>query len=119
MEKENAIREIAAKHLHIETLETRKSDSLDFHEVAVWSIKSALEAAFEAGRASASQVDADVPEERSGHWMTMTVDDAVEHLKSWIDNLDDPSQVATLMIHVCGCPRAAVIGGTHIAAEMP
>jgi hypothetical protein len=34
-------------------------------------------------------------------------------------SLDDPSQIATLMCHVCGCPRAAVIDGTHIAAELP
>lgn len=40
---------IAAKHLWIETLETRKSDSLDFHEVAVWCLKDALEAAYLAG----------------------------------------------------------------------
>ena len=44
---------IAKKHLKIETLETRKSDSLDFHDVAVWSIKAALEAAYQAGRKSA------------------------------------------------------------------
>ena len=44
--------EIAAKHLHIETLETRNSDSLDFHDVAVWSIRAALEAAFAAGQAA-------------------------------------------------------------------
>lgn len=41
---------IAEKHLRIETLETRNADGLDFHDVAVWSIKDALEAAFEAGR---------------------------------------------------------------------
>lgn len=41
---------IAQRHLNIETLETRKSDGLDFHDVAVWSIKDALDAAFEAGR---------------------------------------------------------------------
>jgi hypothetical protein len=40
---------IAQKHLRIDTLETRKSDSLDFHDVAVWSIRDALEAAFKAG----------------------------------------------------------------------
>jgi hypothetical protein len=49
----------------------------------------------------------------------MTLDEAVKHLKTWIDLLDDPSEIATLMIHVCGCPRAAVIDGTHIAAELP
>lgn len=41
---------IAQCHLNIETLETRKSDGLDFHDVAVWCIKDALDAAFEAGR---------------------------------------------------------------------
>ena len=44
--------EIAQKHLHVETLEERKSDSLDFHEVSVWGIKDALEAAYAAGEAA-------------------------------------------------------------------
>ena len=35
---------IAQKHLGIETLETRHSDSLDFHDVAVWCLRDALEA---------------------------------------------------------------------------
>jgi hypothetical protein len=45
---------IARKHLRLRTLESQGSDSLDFSEHAVWSIKSAFEAAFEAGRAQAS-----------------------------------------------------------------
>ena len=40
---------IAEKHLFIETLETRNSDRLDFHDVSVWGVRSALEAAFKAG----------------------------------------------------------------------
>jgi hypothetical protein len=40
---------IAREHLHVETLETRHWDRLDFHEVAVWGIRSALQAAYEAG----------------------------------------------------------------------
>ena len=40
---------IAQKHLGIETLEPRSSDSLDFHDTAVWCIRDALEAAFKAG----------------------------------------------------------------------
>ena len=40
---------IAQKHLGIETLETRRSDTLDFHDIAVSCIKDALEAAFKAG----------------------------------------------------------------------
>ena len=42
--------EIAAKHFFFETLETRRSDSLDFHDVAIWAICAALEDAYEAGR---------------------------------------------------------------------
>jgi hypothetical protein len=37
--------QIAREHLHIETLETRGSDSLDFHDVSVWGVKAALQAA--------------------------------------------------------------------------
>jgi len=44
---------IAKETLHIDTLETGKSDSLDFHDVAVWSVKAALEAAYRAGLAAA------------------------------------------------------------------
>ena len=40
---------IAQKHLRIDTLETRHSDRLDFHDVAVWCLRDALEAAFNAG----------------------------------------------------------------------
>ena len=40
---------IAQQHLGIETLETRHSDSLDFHDTAVWCLRDALEAAFNAG----------------------------------------------------------------------
>jgi len=43
------IAQIAKKHLDIETLETRNSDSLDFHDTAVWCIRNALEEAFKAG----------------------------------------------------------------------
>lgn len=46
--------EIDAQHFFLETLETRNSDALDFHDTAVWAIRAALEAAFEAGRQSAT-----------------------------------------------------------------
>lgn len=41
--------QIAQQHLDVETLETRRSDRLDFHDLAVWSLKAALEAAYQAG----------------------------------------------------------------------
>jgi hypothetical protein len=50
--RDQALLAIAAKHLFVTTLETRNHDSRDFHEVSVWGIKSALEAAYAAGRAS-------------------------------------------------------------------
>jgi hypothetical protein len=46
---------IAKEHLFIETLETRHSDGLDFHDVAVWGVQAALEAAFGAGQAAANK----------------------------------------------------------------
>ena len=51
--RDNAINCIAREVLDLETLESRRMDSLDFHEHAVWSIKEALERAYEAGRKSA------------------------------------------------------------------
>jgi len=43
------IAEIAQRQLGLATLDTRKRDSLDFHEHAVWSIAAALTDAFIAG----------------------------------------------------------------------
>lgn len=41
---------IARNTLDLETLETRNSDGLDFHAIAVWSVRSALEHAYSAGQ---------------------------------------------------------------------
>lgn len=45
---------IAKGFLGLNTLKTQKSDALDFSEQAVWQIRGALRAAFEAGQAAAS-----------------------------------------------------------------
>lgn len=50
MSKDALFTQIAQQHLNIETLVARNSDSHDFHEVSIWSVKDALEAAYEAGR---------------------------------------------------------------------
>ena len=42
-----------ARRIGFDTLETRKSDRLDFREVAVWQIEEGLEAAYEAGKRAA------------------------------------------------------------------
>jgi hypothetical protein len=46
------INKIAKAVLDIETLKTQSMDSLDFHDLAVWQIKAALEAAYKAGKAA-------------------------------------------------------------------
>ncbi len=46
------IENIARSVLGLDTLATQNSDRLDFHELAVWQIQEALEAAYKAGQAS-------------------------------------------------------------------
>jgi hypothetical protein len=46
---EDVLVAIAHEQLGIATLETRNSDSLDFHDVSVWALKEALLAAYQAG----------------------------------------------------------------------
>ena len=49
-----AAAEAARRFLHVETLNTRNADALDFHELSIWAIREALASAFEAGAASAT-----------------------------------------------------------------
>ncbi len=46
---------IAKRHLGIPTLVERKSDALDFHEVAAWTLRHAMWAAYEAGQQAARE----------------------------------------------------------------
>ncbi len=55
MQQNDLFTKIAQQHLGIETLETRNRDGLDFHDVAVWGVKAALEAAFAAGQNTANK----------------------------------------------------------------
>jgi len=67
---QKALEQIAADHLGIATLATRNHDSLDFHEVAVWSVKAALEAACDAALANAKAYRATATEVRDGSVVT-------------------------------------------------
>lgn len=49
----DVLTQIAQSTLHLETLETRNSDSLDFHDLSVGGVRAALEAAFLAGQQAA------------------------------------------------------------------
>ncbi len=55
--KKKAIEQIAKQTLGISTLKTRKSDALDFHEVAVWQVREALSLAYEAGEQATKQTN--------------------------------------------------------------
>ena len=46
---QHSLQKIARDVLDIPTLESRGAGSLDFHEVAVWSLREALEKAYRAG----------------------------------------------------------------------
>ena len=50
-EKRKRLLKIVKRHTHgrITTLESRFSDRLDFHEIAVWTLKGMLDAAYEVG----------------------------------------------------------------------
>ena len=72
--RNRTLTEIASKHLNIPTLRIRKSDSLDFHDVSVWAVRSALKAAFDEG-ARAKQMR--TPAQASG--LTTPFDDYEIH----------------------------------------
>lgn len=49
------ISQIAKDYLDLDTLETRNSDSLDFHDLSVWNVRDALLEAFRAGMAATDE----------------------------------------------------------------
>lgn len=50
-ERAALLEQIAKRHIpNVDTLEERKSDSLDFHDIHVACLKAALEAAYQAGK---------------------------------------------------------------------
>jgi len=55
-ELEAALTEIAVKHFFVETLETRKNDSLDFKDTAVWAMRDALIEAYFLGRRTGAEL---------------------------------------------------------------
>jgi hypothetical protein len=55
-ERNRAILTIANKVFNLTTPDRRKSDRLDFHNIAVWKVREALEMAYEAGFKAAGGV---------------------------------------------------------------
>jgi hypothetical protein len=54
-QKNKVLETIAKKFLRIDTLQAQNSDLMDFHDLAVWSIESALRAAYESGQQSSGK----------------------------------------------------------------
>ena len=42
-------------------------------------------------------------------WITLTTDQVRDHVHDWIDDLDDPSELARLIQNVCGFKTVAVV----------
>jgi hypothetical protein len=80
--------EIARERLGIETLDTRRSDSLDFHEVSVWGVKNALWHAYQAG-ANASPGSTAAPPQYVWQQMRRALQMASNYMA---DNLDETDE---------------------------
>jgi hypothetical protein len=52
---DEAVERIGQEVLGLETLNTRNSDSLDFSDQAVWTLRAALKAAYKAGQVAATK----------------------------------------------------------------
>lgn len=63
LNRDAVLGDVALRALRVDTLETRKTDDLDFHECAVWELRNALTAAFEHGR-TAGAIEATLIAER-------------------------------------------------------
>ncbi len=81
MTRDEILAHIARNELGIKTLETRNSDSLDFHDVGVASVKDALNAAYDAG--IVNRVDADNTPATPEQYAKLTA-----QVREWIDAKD-------------------------------
>jgi hypothetical protein len=97
---------IAKCHLGIPTLETRQADSLDYHDVSVWAVKSALKAAFDAGRQSTGAKDPQLLEAAElvvSRWEKGDLAEAVRILSDRAEKARAAaSYPAIVVVEVCG-----------------
>jgi hypothetical protein len=100
MSRDNEISTIAREILGLETLERRNSDSLDYHDLSVWVIREALEAAHQAGSRDACR---DNTSATPGDPFRQATADAARHA---IDRLQVILNEAT----------GYLIAGNHLAA---
>ena len=82
------LEQIAQSILDIPTLEERKMDALDFHEVSVWGLQRALKTAYNAGCIDALS-DYVVIEDRTGSISDESVKDFRDEIERTIDDAID------------------------------
>ena len=80
---DEVLQNIAKKHLNVTTLETRRADRLDFHDVAVWNIKAALQEAYAAGKQGLPLQTAE-PIEKSAAPIVTTQDRLAAHAQKLV-----------------------------------
>jgi hypothetical protein len=80
--RDAAIKQIATK-LGVEKLKTRDSDSLDFHELAVWQIKDALEDAMRLGGRRRAEQSIEGRTESLGYVVAVAM--LRRHRSVWVD----------------------------------
>jgi hypothetical protein len=96
----NTIETIAKEHLQLETLETRYADRLDFHDLAVWRIREALQAAHDAGagtKTAAAAIDHGLSEDQ----LSISVLDSAL-IKAAANGLVDLNELARNHMKNCG-----------------
>ncbi len=104
---------IAFNHLGIPTLETRKSDSMDFHTVAVWAVASALEAAHESGVQSAQDSESELLSTLEHVRATLKLRHLDQATDVEVEEAVRMSDEAITRSKRNGCPDLISIGGTR------
>ena len=86
--------DVARRHMGIETLETRNSDSLDFHDLSVGTIRNGLcEAYVQGQRSIVDNIDWDELREQKSWLLTQAIEtgsvnaDGLVNLLDWIQDM--------------------------------
>jgi hypothetical protein len=101
--------DIAREHLRIATLETRRSDALDFHDVSVWGVRNALAAAYEAGVNACEGIGTGALEQDVPRKMLTALQMASNYMADDLDETDETE------MRVFDAIRAAIAKATAVS----
>jgi hypothetical protein len=115
---ESKLLKIAQDTLGIKSLKTRSSDGLDFHDIAVWRIKDALAAAFQAGTDCATNpkrvIDADTTGDDYLHDLNRQRTERRSVLRSKVNQLDSREKLVQSL-----CDDALIAFGQALNHRFP